>query len=108
MVKAFGLMLVAVVIIVIAAPLVFVLQALRHLIMRKPLGKLFWNVAIGLDQLGGSIIYLEPDWTVSSRTCWLRAKGNVYAMYFERFIDFFFGLNHCAESCKNEFGKEDA
>jgi len=103
--KAFALMVVAIILIIILAPFAFIMQAVRLLIMGKPIRSLFWNVAIGLDQLGGSILYLEPDWTVSSRTYWLRVKGNKYALYFEKFINVFFGKGHCEISYINEFNK---
>ena len=102
--KPFFLMLVAALIIVITAVPILIAQVIRHCIMRKPLAELWWSVAIGLDQLGGSILYCEPDWTVSSRTYWLRSKGNRYAAWFEKFINVLFGESHCEESYKKEFG----
>jgi len=102
-VKAFGLFLVALVImLVLFIPLVL-LQCCRHIIIQRPLPDVFWNAAIGLDQLGGAILYGEPDWTVSSRTYWLRSEGNRFAGAFERVIDLFFGKGHCEESYQNEF-----
>lgn len=100
----FALMLVAIVIMVVMALPLLIAQIIRHLFMHKPLSDLWWTTAIGLDQLGGSILYGEPDWTVSSRTYWLRVNGNKYAAWFERFVNFLFGKNHCENSYNNEFG----
>ena len=104
MMRNFLLMIVALVLVIVFFLPSLLLQTLRHLVMNKSLGDLWFAVAIGLDQLGGSIIYLEPDWTVSSRTYYLRTKGNIYAAWSERFINFFFGKDHCESSYNNEFG----
>ncbi len=106
--RAFILMLVAAVLMAVLGLPLLIGQAVRHLMMRKPLAELWWATAIGLDQLGGSILYGEPDWTVSSRTYWLRARGNRYAAWFERFINLFFGRGHCRNSYNHEFGKKEA
>jgi len=108
--RAFALMLIAALIMLVLGLPLLLGQAVRYLIMRKPLSDLWWATAIGLDQLGGSILYGEPDWTVSSRTYWLARKGkgkvNRYAFYFEQFINFFFGKNHCENSYKTEIKGE--
>jgi len=104
--RTFALMLVAAFIMLVLGLPLLLGQAVRHIIMGKPLSELWWATAIGLDQLGGSILYGEPDWTVSSRTYWLRARGNRYAFYFEQFINFFFGKNHCENSYKTEIKGE--
>jgi len=102
--RAFALMLLAALIMLLLGLPLLLGQAVRHLAMCKPLSGLWWTTAIGLDQLGGSILYGEPDWTVSSRTYWLARKGNCHAFYFEQFINFFFGKDHCKNSYQHEFG----
>ncbi len=102
--KVFGLMLVAIALTVILIVPAVIVQIIRHVITSRSLSALWWDIAIGLDQLGGAILYGEPDWTVSSRTYFLRVDGNKYAAFFERFIDSFFGKKHCEISYKNEFG----
>jgi len=104
--RSFALMLIAATLIALLFLPLLIGQTVRFFIMREPLTKLWWAVAIGLDQLGGSILYGEPDWTISSRTYWLRNNGNRYAAWFERFINVFFGGNHCQESYQKEFGNE--
>ena len=109
MVRSFLLMIFAAVCVaVLFAPLI-IIQSMRFVVMRKPLKDLWFTIAIGLDQLGGSIIYAEPDWTVSSCTGFYAMKGNKYALVFERFIDLLFGKGHCRASYKRElvFNKED-
>jgi len=107
LVKAFLLMLLAAVLVFLIVPFAIVGQMLRFLVMKKPLTELWWDIAIGLDQLGGAILYGEPDWTVSSRTYWLRKRGNRYAAAFEHVIDFILGRGHCQNAYKHEFGEMD-
>ncbi|MDX8384559.1 MAG: hypothetical protein R8M45_10795, partial [Ghiorsea sp.] len=66
--KSFLLMLVAFVLFCLTAPLLFIGRILFFIINKQDIADLWWAIAIGIDQLGGSIIYGEPDWTVSSRT----------------------------------------
>ena len=99
MLKNFFLMIIAFIIVVIFGPIVFVLNC----ILRKDKKKYFFAVAIGLDQLGGSILYSRPDWTVSSWTYYLAEYRNRKpAKIFMKFIDSIFGKNHC----KNSFNWE--
>ena len=104
--RSFALMLIAAVLIVTLSLPLLIGQTVRFFIIRKPLTYLWWVTAIGLDQLGGSILYNKPDWTISSRTYWLRSQGNQYAAWFERFINLFFGKNHCENSYKTEIKGE--
>ncbi len=106
--RNFALMLLACILLIPLAPLALSGQIIRHIIMRKPLGNLWWSTAIGLDQLGGSILYGEPDWTISSRTWWLADRGNRWARGFMRIINLFFGKNHCQNSYRNEFNNVGA
>lgn len=102
---AFLLMIIAIVMTVLLVPFAVLAQIVRHLVMGKSLSAFWWDVAIGLDQLGCAVLYGEPDWTVSSRTHWLaKYKGNQYAAVFEKLIDAIFGRSHCRESFTHEFG----
>ena len=102
--KQFFLMIVAIVIGIICMPVGFLFQLFRTAIMdNQHFADFWWAVAIGIDQLGGSIMYGEPDWTVSSRTFWLRRRGNKWAARFEKIIDFMFGKKHCEDAFKSEF-----
>ena len=102
--RAFGLILVALALMLLLGPLVWLVQHIRYPLIGRPLTRLWWDTAIGLDQLGGAILYGEPDWTISSRTYWLARRGNRWAQRFERLIDCLFGTDHCARSYDNEFG----
>lgn len=69
-----------------------------------------WTVLIGLDQLGGSILYNEPDWTISSRTYHyahidpsITDLDRYLARLFESFIDLLFGRGHCMNSYNHEY-----
>lgn len=93
--KNLVLLIIAAAFFVLIAPIAFILQTLRFAILRKDVEQFFFNVAIGIDQVGGSIIYNEQDWTVSSCTGFHAARGNKYAQRFEKVINFLFGKNHC-------------
>ena len=102
MVRSFLLMIFAAICVaVLFVPLV-VIQSMRFVVMRKSLKDLWFTIAIGLDQLGGSIIYAEPDWTVSSCTGFYAMNGNKYALVFEKFINLLFGKGHCRKSYFSE------
>ncbi len=101
MIKNLVLMLIAFILVVTLSPIVFIVNLFRY-----NLKEYFYTVAIGLDQLGGSILYNEEDWTVSSYTYMLACEGNRRAELFMKFIDFIFGDGHCEKSFFKEFFKE--
>ena len=96
------LMLLAFVLLTFFAPFVFAVQIFRKIWFKESLSDYFRTIAIGLDQLGGSLIYSQEDWTISSYTYYLSQKGNKYAYFFMQFINFFFGKEHCKKSYENE------
>ena len=103
MLKQAWLLLIAIILFLPIAPIVFVINVIRWI--RKDY---LLNVAIGIDQLGGSILYNEQDWTISSYTCFL-CKTERRFCRFEKFINFFFGKGHCERSFideKKEIEKE--
>jgi len=111
--KNLALLIIAAALFVLIAPLAFILQTSRFAILHKDVGQFFFNVAIGIDQVGGSIIYNEQDWTVSSCTGFHAARGNKYAQRFEQVINFLFGKNHCynaflweSDKNKEKIGRE--
>jgi len=85
----------------------FLVQVPRKLIRRESLEEYFFTCAIGEDQRGGSYLYGTEDYTISSYTYYLSAKGNIYARGFKRFIDFFALLLGEKEHCKKSFEKEE-
>lgn len=102
MIRSFLLMLLALIVMVLVTLPLIVINLIRKVYRRENIQAYFHTIAIGFDQAGGSILYGQEDWTVSSWTYRLSAKGNGYAAWFMRFIDFFFGRDHCKESFMHE------
>lgn len=96
--KSFLLMLIALIIITIVTLPVIVLNVIRKAYRRESIHDYFFIIAIGFDQAGGSILYGQEDWTVSSWTYVLSYRGNKEAQRFMKIINFIFGENHCEKS----------
>lgn len=95
--KNFMLMTIAVMLFILIAPIAFIIGLLVY-----KLSNYFYVIAIGIDQLGGSILYKQPDWTVSSWT-WIKVKNNSkFHKYVMVIIDFFFGKDHCKRAYNEE------
>lgn len=94
--KQVWFLLVAIILFLPIAPIIFVVNMIRWI--RK--GYLL-NVAVGIDQLGGCILYNEQDWTISSYTHFLCTAFGKFCR-FEKFIDFWFGKGHCRKSFLDE------
>jgi len=93
-------------VIVLAMPII-ALNTGRHIFRKDDLYKYIRSVVIGLDQVGGSILYGTKDWTISSYTWILHINGVKEATIFMNFIDWLIGLfsgkkNHCARAYRNE------
>jgi hypothetical protein len=97
MIRSFFFLLVAIILFVLFAPVAFLVN-----IIRKPnRAEYLFNIAIGIDQLGGSVLYNQPDWTVSSWTYYQSSKHKEH-YYFMKLIDSLFGKDHCYKSFVNE------
>lgn len=96
--KSFLLMLIALIVITIVTLPVIVLNVTRKVYRREDISDYFFTIAIGFDQAGGSILYGQEDWTVSSWTYVLAYRENKEAQRFMKIIDFIFGKNHCEKS----------
>lgn len=96
--KSLILMLIAIIIVAVLSPIVILLNTIRHLYRRENISDYFFTIAIGFDQAGGSILYKQEDWTVSSWTYNLCRCGNKNACAFMKFIDLIFGKDHCKNS----------
>jgi len=107
MLRWFLLMIISIVSTILLFPLLLIFQAIRiKFIFKKDVTRLFMAVALSLDQLGGAIIYLDEDTTISFNTYkYAHIKNNRFALYFERFIDAIFYKGHCKESYINEVEK---
>jgi hypothetical protein len=100
--KSFILMLIAVIVVsIITAPLV-AYKSFQKWKQDESLSDYFHVITLGFDQAGGSILYGQEDWTVSSWTYHLAMCGDADAKEFMIFIDGLFGKDHC----KNSFYKE--
>ena len=95
-------MILALVLVTALAPVIFVINLVRLPILGKSLSEYYLQIAIGIDQVGGSILYGTEDWTVSSYTHILAQKKIITAVYFEKLIDMLFGKDHCKLSYENE------
>lgn len=100
--KSFLLMLIAMLIVSVASVPAIILNTIRKLLRRETIKEYFKTIAIGFDQAGGSILYGQEDWTVSSWTYYLYRTGNKDAERFMTFIDWMFGADHCAKSFYKE------
>lgn len=100
------LLLCAIIIFNVVSFLAILIQIPRKILRKESLEKYFYSLAIGEDQRGGAYLYGTEDFTISSYTYYLHTKGNKYATYFMRFIDFFALLLGDKDHCKKAFEKE--
>lgn len=104
--RSFLLMLIALIVITIVTLPVIAWNVVRKLWQgRDSVIEYFKIIAAGFDQAGGSILYGQEDWMVSSWTYHLHRKGNRHATYFMRFINLLFWDKF---HCENSFFKEAA
>lgn len=97
--KSFILMLIAITIIAITTIPIIIANVIRKAYQRRDsIRDYFFTIAVGFDQAGGSILYGQEDWTVSSWTYVLAYRENKEAQRFMKIIDFIFGKNHCEKS----------
>ena len=103
LIKELSLMLIALFGVTLLSPIVFIVNIARKVLLGHSLASYFHTIAVGLDQLGGSIIYAQEDWTISSYTYYLcKYKANCFACAFESIIDLLFGKGHSERSYKKE------
>jgi len=89
LIKAFLIYIVAFIIFNTLSVLSFVFQIFRKTLRGESISEYLICLAIGEDQRGGSYLYGTEDYTISSYTYILHARGNKYATWFMKFIDFF-------------------
>nr|WP_129502091.1 hypothetical protein [Malaciobacter halophilus] len=100
----FILFILGVVGIILLGTVVFLVQIVRKPLRKESLKKYFLALAIGLDQLGGSIIYGLEDWCISSVAYFDAENGK--NIWFMKLINFLFNdKEHCKNSFENEFKK---
>ncbi len=72
---------------------------------RDRLSEYLYDVAISIDELGGTLLYGTKDKTVSHMTGYYLLKGNLSAIIFGKIIDFLFGKNHCIDVYNKDIQK---
>jgi len=104
--KAFLLFVLAVMLVLLLAPIVMPLRiAWLTATSRKmeAIADYFMAMAIGMDQFGGSVLYGTEDFTVSAWTYKLATEdGYKSARALRCFIDLLFGRMHCYNAFMNE------
>lgn len=100
--RSFLLMLLAIIVVSIITTPLIAYKTFQKWKRAESLSDYFHVIALGFDQAGGSILYGQEDWTVSSWTYHLTMCGDADAKGFMIFIDWIFGHDHC----KNSFFKE--
>lgn len=90
---------------VLAVP-VIVINVIRKVIVGESLKHYFKMLSWGFDQVGGTILYAQEDWMVSSWTyyLWRNSNGkNRWAYGFMIFINtIFMDKDHCKDSFYDE------
>jgi len=100
MIRALFLFLLAYILTVILTPVIFIVKLIS---LRSK--DYVLTCAIGFDQAGGSLLYNEEDWTISSYSYILCLKYNGIYCIIKRIIDMLFGANHCRNSYEKETKK---
>ena len=112
--KWFLLMLLSIVLFSILSPIMFISQVTFRLFHKDyDLWYYFKSIAIGIDSLGGSVIYGSQLHTISGMSGYFQSltvyKDNLFKIIsithkkiIAPFIDFFFGKNHCEEIARDE------
>jgi len=93
--------------VMIAYPFMFILSIARKLFRRDDLYKYVRANLLGLDQVGGSLLYGTVDWTISGMTYIKHSNGVRHATYFMKFIDWLWELfTGNSGHCKRAYEKE--
>lgn len=67
--------------------------------------KYFWNVLVSLDQLVNTILFGDPDETISSRLGKRARRGEKFAVFICKILNFF-DKCHCEKSIESDEGKK--
>lgn len=95
------LLILSITLVLILTPIVFSIQLIRKSFRKESLPEYFHVLAIGLDQLGGSIIYGYEDWCISSIAYYDASRGK--NIWFMKFINLLFqDPEHCKKSYEGE------
>ncbi len=97
MIRAALLFLIAYAVVMTATPFVVLYKVITSWKRKERLTDILFTMAIGFDQAGGSVLYEQENFTVSSYTYYLCTKQKKLC-WFMKFIDLIFGKDHCKKS----------
>ncbi len=101
MIRATLLFLIAYAVVMTATPFVVLYKVLNFWKRKERLSDMLFTMAIGFDQAGGSVLYEQENFTVSSYTYYLCSKQGKLC-WFMKLIDLIFGKDHCKNAYKWE------
>jgi len=104
--KQFGLFLLAFFLVFVLTPFVVIFGIIVRYLKGLSVKEYLETSAIGFDQAGGSVLYGKENYTISSYTHYLCEYKGIKC-WFEGFINFFFGQDHCRKSFEWECIKDD-
>ena len=82
---------------------VIIWNTISKIIRHEDLAEYYKNVAIGFDQAGGSILYDQEKFTISSWTWYLCYRGYKINCIFMKLINILMmSSTHCQDSFKHE------
>ena len=97
------LMILALILFIILSIPVMLFNVILKLILGDSVSEYFRNIAVGVDQAGGSIIYDQEKFTISSWTWYMCNRGYKANCLFMHIINILMGSEtHCEDSFKNE------
>lgn len=97
------LFLLALLLVTLLGPFVLLVQLLRKTYRKESISIYLHTVAVSLDQLGGSLLYGEEDWTISS-IAFYQYKYKDRNKWFMCLINFLFqDKMHCENSFETEY-----
>ena len=96
------LFIVAYILVTISTPIVVIVR----LFFVEDIKEYLRTCAIGFDQAGGSILYSQENFTISSYTYYLCSSKDRLC-WFNKFIDLLFGKDHCKKSYEWEIEHDD-
>lgn len=93
----FILMVISIILFLVLSLPIFIVQLVYRVITPYVnQSEYFRAIAVGVDALGGSVIYASELHTISGMTGYFSYKDNVWHKYIQApFIDYMFGEGHC-------------
>ncbi len=99
--KEFLFLMLVFALVLVLGTIAFIGQVIRKTIRKESLKKYFYSLIIGLDQIGGTLLYGLEDWCISSIAYYDYSKGK--NKWFMHFINF---LAQDKEHCKKSYFTE--